>query len=399
MRFRFFAALSSLAVIGSAHASVTVFLDFNGFDANVAAGWNTAGYGGANALTAGEILGIKTDVQTKLATIYNGFTTTFTQSNPGGVFETLRFGQTTTNGGLFGQAERIDWRNNFKDDIADIYAQTFNLIVLPGSYNRTQNLERLKNALAGTAAHEFGHNLGLQHYDPFGTESIRAPLYNNVTGQQNNFIMATGSTGLTLDQRGEMRSFNTMEKVKLQYADEMAAVEGKTDAEAAGAKDSMATAQSVFGSLLPLTNTVAVNITGDLTNAGEVDYFAFDAVAGSLITANAQSEVLETNTTIDCLIDLLDSTGSVLVTSDDIAYDDNEFMTGGSFYGLDSLIQNFEAQYSGRYYLRIRAFGNTDIGNYELLMTGLNPVPEPGTIAAVGAGMLFFARRRKRSQK
>lgn len=396
MNFKPLAFVGAITIMGSANASVAVWLDYAGFDSTIVTAWTNGGYSGGNALTAGEILGIKNDVQTKLQSIYSGFTISFNQSNPGGVFETLRMGATTTTAGLYGQADRLDWRNKHKDDVADIYAANFDDMVLPGSFTRTQNLERIKNALAGTAAHELGHNLGLQHYDPYGIASIQAPSYGGITGQQNNQIMATGGTGLTSIRRGDPRAFGLAEKIKLEYAEEMTTTPGQTIAETGAAHGSIGQAQLVTGNILPITGTSAVNITGQVAASGQVDFYRFEATAGSLLSANAQSQILEIATAaqVDSIITLHDSTGAVLVTNDDISYSGNSFMQGTGTYGTDSLIQNFVATYTGTYYVSLSGF-QTDTGSYELLLTGMNPVPEPATMAALGAGVLWMARRRR----
>lgn len=394
MNLRPLAIVGAVTVMGSANASISVWLDYTGFDSTVAAAWTSAGYSGGNALSVGEILGIKNDVQTKLQTIYSGFAVNFNQSSPGGVFETLRMGATTTQTGLYGQADRIDWRNNFKNDVAEIYARNFDDVIFTGSFTRTQNLERLKNALANTTAHELGHNLGLQHYDPYGTDSIQAPSY-TVTGQQNSFIMATGSTGLTSMDRGNARTFNVAEKVKLEFADGVANVSGQTIAESAGAKGSTATAQTITGALLPVSGRTGINVAGRITSSNELDFYRFEATAGSLITANTFSGELvnPTGGTVDTVITLHDSTGSTLFSNDDIGYSGNNFLNSSN-YSTQSLLQNFVAQYTGVYYLSVRGF-QTDTGSYELLMTGLNPVPEPATMVALGAGVVWMARRRR----
>lgn len=397
MNFRPLAFAGAVAIFGTANAGISVFVDYTGFDTTVVSAWTAGGYTGGNSLTAGEIAGMKTGIIDKLTTMFSGFDTTFTSTNPGGMFELLRMGATTSSSGLFGEAERIDWRNQFKDDIAEIYVHNFGGIIMTGSFNRSQNLERLTNAIAGTTAHELGHNLGLQHYDPYGTETIRAPGYGGVTGQQNNFIMATGGTGLTMTQRGQMRFFNTAEKVKLEYADGLLATAGLSINESAAPKGTLATAQQVLGEVLPVSGRSAVNVVGSISANGQSDFYSFTAQMGSLITANAQSQrVYSGSATIDSFIELLDSNGNLLASNDDISYNGNSFMTGSGNYGNDSLIQNFEALYSGTYYLRVRALSSTDQGSYQLLLTGLNPVPEPVSMVALGAGVLYLVRRRPR---
>lgn len=394
MGFRPLAFAASLAVFGSANASISVWLDYAGFDTNIVSAWTSGGYSGGNALSAAEILGIKNDVQTKLQGIYSGFSVNFSQTNPGGIFETLRMGATTGTSGLYGQAERIDWRNRFKDDVAEIYAHNFGDVVFTGSFTRAQNLERIKNSLANTTAHELGHNLGLQHYDPYGVDTIQAPSY-VVTGQQNNQIMATGSTGLTSMSRGVLRSFGVSEKVKLEYADGVPGTNGTTINESAGAKGSTATAQAITGDYLSISQRTGVNVAGRLTNSNEFDFYRFESTAGTLITANTFSGELvnPAGGTVDTIITLHDAAGNTLFSNDDIGFSGNSFLQNGN-YGTESLIQNFVATYTGTYYLSVTGWSG-DTGSYELLLTGLNPVPEPATMAALGAGVLWMARRRR----
>jgi hypothetical protein len=101
-------------------------------------------------------------------------------------------------GELFGVAQAVDLNNADPQDFARVYAKSFLNAYGPGETEpalagASSTLERWATAIGHTTSHEAGHNFGLSHNNS-------APR----TGEdeQNNHIMATGSTGLT----GEMRA-------------------------------------------------------------------------------------------------------------------------------------------------------------------------------------------------
>jgi hypothetical protein len=386
-----FASAFALTIAADVNAA-DVWLNWTGAKANIDIAWSSAGLGGT-PITNAEYDALRANVMGKMQTHWSGFLANFTEVNPGGMFETLNLGATTSQGGLFGQAERLDWRNRFKDDVANLYLANFGIILSSTLYTRADNLERLANGIAGTASHELGHNCGLQHFDCYGQDSVRAPGY-VVTGQQNDAIMATGSTGLSLERRGRPRAFNPLETLKLEFADTFAPTLGTTVNEVVGNHGSTATAQLLVGTYMPITGRGAVNIDGRLGVSGELDYYSFEATTGSLITGNVFSDLFETDD-FDSILSLYNSSGVLLVTNDDITFSGNSFLSGAGGYSNDSLILNYQATYTGTYYLRVTNFGTTT-GNYELLVGGLNAVPEPATVIALGAGLALLARRRRR---
>ncbi len=373
--------------------AIDVFLDFTDFATNADIAWAAAGSPGG-ALTATDILYLTAHaIPTKMAAQYAGYTVTFHTTTPGGVHEKIRFGASTGFSGLFGEAERLDWRNAFKDDVADVFAHNFGSVIAAVPSDHSTSVERFANALAGTAGHELGHNLGLQHYDAYGYPTIFAPVYAGVVGQQNDSIMATGGTGLTLARRGDdARSFNEREHFKLDYADGVSAALGLTVSEVVGSHSSFATAQFVGGGLIT-GGKFGVNITAETGTPGQTDMYKFTATAGSLLSLNTFSHFIMSSAT-DTSVTLFKDDGTPLMANGDISYSGMSFMGGPGPYSADSLIQNLAAPYTGTYYASVTG---TASGDYDLLITGLDAVPEPATVLLLASAAAVVARKRRKT--
>lgn len=380
-----------IAVLPATSRSSDVFLDWDGAMITMAAAWSAAGYGSGAALTGGEISGIIAMTKGKLEAKFAGLTVGFHDSVPLGSHEWVKMGATTSSTTTYGSASGIDWKNTIKDGGAEMYLANFGPILSASMFTRGENISRFSSAIANTAAHELGHVFGLQHYDAYFVPTITAPAY-GFSGQQNFSMMATGSTGLATMDRAFDRLFNPYEKIKLQYADGIAPTLGKTVAEAAGDKSSLATAQTVYGGILGLTPGTAVNIEASTSAMGEIDVYRFFAEAGAKISANTLSHGILPSFT-DTTITLMDGTGTAMHTSTDISFFLDEFMTPTSdYYSDDSLYFNFVAPHSGTYYLKVSGTGP---GDYDLLMTGISAVPEPGTMAVIAVGIVALLRKRK----
>jgi hypothetical protein len=395
-RFRAIAIAAVFSACAVSRADINVFLNFNNFANTAQTAWSNAGFGGANALTPAEIAQLQTNIKTIMEGHYAGYTVNFLTTDPGGNRETLNLGATTGSGGLFGQAAGLDWRNNRKNEVANIYAHNMGGVFSSSTYTRAQAFVRFGHSVAGTASHELGHNLGLQHYDCYCHPSIGAPTYGGINGLQNTAIMATGSTGLTLAGRGVGRSFSQGERLKLEFAHGVTGNLGVTVTETAGAHNTFGNAQTVIGTQMPLSGLLAVNIDGRTTVSGESDMYRFTANAGAKIIANTFSAAGIMADSTNTALTLFDKDFNQLMFNDNITFSGNSFLQGSGGYSTDSLIQNFTAAYTGNYYLRVIGTGS---GDYDLLIAGLNPVPEPATVLALAAGSLALLRRRTRRSK
>lgn len=384
--------LLSASLPALAGAQTSVFLDFSNFDARLDEAFADAGIA---ALNATERADMRTNLRNRLESIYGNYTVDFTPTAPvSGNFERIVFGASTTNAGLYGQAAGIDWRNRSKNDSADVYTRNFSDFLNP-SFSRATNIQNITGSLSRTAAHEFGHNVGLSHYDCYGYGLCNSVNGYTTTGQQNTYFMGTGQTGATFNDRTQFASINTLMNVKLEYADGLSPDLGLTISETMAANDTRATAQALTFKELSIAGIPVVNVEGALST-GDVDFFSFQSFAGAAITANilARDVALPGSGNLDSMLTLYDSAGNVLFTNDDLTFLNNQFyVANGGRYGLDSLILNYIAPTTGTYYVGISGFNST-AGNYNLL---LHPVPEPAAVAVLSIGVLAVLRRRRRA--
>ncbi|MEZ5164201.1 MAG: PEP-CTERM sorting domain-containing protein [Fimbriimonadaceae bacterium] len=388
---KFCIALGALALSCSAFAVYEVHLDWLGSEAEFDKSWTAAGYGAGMEMTASDYAFIHHTVEATLEGIFAPFSIGFGITPPAGAHEKIFFGAATTSG-AFGVADAIDWRNKMSSNTATVFSGNFGGMMSAGMFDRATNLSRFATSLAGTAAHELLHNHGLQHYDAFGWPDISvSDGYAGVAGQQNDSIMATGSTGLTLERRTMPRVLNPLEMIKLEFGMGVTPTPGVTVMEDGGSNGSFATAQFVLGHTLAIAGGTAVNVDGSLSSSGDEDIYKFHASLGSLITANTFSALTEGDS-VDTLITLYNDMGDVIFTNDNISYTTGSF-GGVGFYSTDSIIMNYAADYTGYYYLEVESAGGS--GDYELLLAGIDTVPEPATMFGLASlGLLAFRRRK-----
>ncbi len=390
-------AVVLLKATGAASADVSVWLDFTNFSSRLD---ELAVSAGIDPFSEVEQSSVRSSIQSRMAAVYWNFTIAFTDTAPGGEYETVRFGSTTGNSGLLGQAEQIDLLNLNKHNVADIFTANFAFILdeFSGSVNRDQQLDQLSAALAGTGAHELAHNLGLQHFDAYGDPRIGPENYANTQGHQNEHIMATGPTGLTEQGREQDRTLTTLELAKLEYGDGLTDHTPPTYLEPGIAHNSPATALALPFTYLPIAGVYGFNMIGSIGSGGEYDYYSFSGQQYQRLTANTLSQVLFSDP-VNSYLSLYGSDGiTLLAGNDDIWFSGNTF-NGGNYYSDDSILLNYLLPETGTYYLQVRDRG-TGTGYYDFFVTLEDTaVPEPGTLVLAGVavmGVVIRARRRGR---
>lgn len=384
------AAVAAAATPGPASAAITVFLDYTNFEVRLS---ELALAASVNPFTLAEQAEIQNAVQLRAQSIYAGFDITFTQTAPAiGDYERILFGLTTASTGIFGLADGLDYRNFRPNDVGRVYTRNFATFIdeFDGGENRPEQIRQLTTALAGTTAHELGHNLGLQHYDCYCHPDVTPANYANTGGTQNTHIMATGGTGLNETQRENNRTFSQLETAKLEFANGLTAAPPASILSQNGIA-TLATAQTINFSLLPLSGLNAANIIGGLGVAGEFDYYRFFGNANELFTANILSNSITYRNAnpINSVLTLFDENGGVLASNNDIAFSGNVFNSFGT-YNQDSILLNRTLPASGNYFVRVSALSAADTGGYELFMSTFkaNAIPEPATSQLAAWGLL-----------
>ncbi len=120
--------------------------------------------------------------------------------------------------------------------------------------------------------------------------------------------------------------------------------------------------------------TLPTTVVGNISLAGEFDHYSFTANAGEagLFSVRAQ----RIGSTLDPVLDLLDSAGNPIATNDDT-------------FGVDSFLTG-RAPFAGTFILRVRGF-STSTGPYELDVSRINPLPSAAQpVIAVTPASLDF---------
>ncbi len=277
-------------------------------------------------IDAAMIAQIRSGITTQMKRTYGAFRgVTVTDREPevdASLYDTVVFhpgaisGRLGTSGEYFG-----DYRNEWTGDVAEVYPNQFGgLLTERGHQGNTTDsslVDDLIAMLTGTAAHEHGHTAGLQHYDPFvdqGAAPAGTPGDNTgedgidptaTAGQQNLYLMATGSTGLDEDDRARLRTFSPQSVAKLEYSNGFSGAwpfQSPTSAELPGL-----TSTSI-GQEIPINakdrqavgGLRSVNVIGafqDDTN--DADVYWFEANAGDTISFNALSQSLKRRETVN----------------------------------------------------------------------------------------------------
>jgi hypothetical protein len=388
------ALVLAAAMVGlpSSASALNVFLDYTSF---------TDRLNQISGAIGGQEATIKANIKIQLETAYSDYSVTFHESNPGGSFETLRFGNTSGAGNL-GVATGIDFFNKTAD-VADVFSANFNIFVEGGEAIGTQVAE-LSTALAGTAAHELGHNLGLRHYDAFGDPGIGDGTTGGdaaTGGQQNAHIMATGSTGLSEAGRETQRTFSELSNIMLEHSDGMGGsgtiyAEGTNGNNLDGLLQSFDTISAGFK---------ATVINGNLVVNNDYDEYTFTGKTGERLLAKVVSAAGNVGgaafigSTFDSVLELRDSNNNLVLSQDDIYYGATSVNSGGTSRTRDSMILNYVLNADDVYTLRVDNKNSFDTGEYGLIFgKDTQPIPEPSTLVLAFTGLCGLAYLRRRDK-
>jgi hypothetical protein len=346
----------------------------------------------------------------RLQQVYQPFSFSFTLQPPvSGPYTTIFFNEQPPGGEPGGYSSEIDWRNLNPSDTAvvDVNGLLGGAGQPPATTGPNGNFVALS---ADIAAHELGHTVGLRHQDAFGPVDFGVhnppgvtafrPAYPGAAAawETTQHIMASpAAVGSTLFDAVGNTYFGERELIKLAFIQDGTVVNEQTNPDGSNANVSLAAAQPLTLTALAVPNTqprgfdagkvfsvAAVDVANaslrldPATGLTQSDYYSFSGRAGDLVHLETMSNSLARITDpVDTVLNLYDSAGHLLATSDD------------DFETADSLITDFTLPGDGTYFVEVKSFSNTATGHYELFLyrsQAGNAIPAGGSDDTFVAG-------------
>lgn len=339
------------------------------------------------------------------------------------------------NGFMGGAAEKLDFRNTDTTDDVDVNAKGLlkafdgTAKAAGGTWTLAELLssENVVKASANLASHELGHALGLRHHDSFGpltagigvSGSSYDPVWTGPTFSTTAefHIMGLASTvALSADNLLTPSWLSERSAMKLTFNEV-----GTVDAETPAPKGAPGLAQDIPFTPLAVPNTTlppdpfgidpgdpspitefagfaGAIIGGTLDSMEPVDYYAFDGIAGTIVTIEAISNVIadfdpgRIPDPVDMKIELLTDTLAPLPYPNTLGLSIND----DQFESEDAILFDMILPYSGTYFIEVAGSGKMGadgFGEYELYAYGFLPVPEPAGAALLLLGAVALTRR------
>lgn len=338
----------------------------------------------------------------------------FTLTEPNLPHSPVRFNTTA-----IGTSTGVDFRNIASIDVASVNALKGLAFAGVGGPTPTE----IVKASINLAAHEVGHLEGLRHHDAFtpigggmSSGSLAADYLPVYPGPISATLTGTDVQSLTTSFGGFSAAALTGDLLIGQRSAIKLAMNGDmnffTESALSSPHDSFATAAplplktiavpnvtmpgdaifglDVFADVIAVAGEIEISTT---TGTPEADYYAFTALAGDLVQAEALSEIIESRLTeMDVNLAVFDASdlGTPIYYGDSLSKDEKE--------SSDSLILDLVIPHTGAYIIEVFGEpGPAALGDYELFVSVVRavaiPVPAGAMLGVVGLSVVGLRRR------